>query len=281
MAEIHPLLEEVLERPDDLDARLVYADWLSEAGDPRGEFIRLQIAGEPEAEMLLREHRDEWTRFLRPAVTAGNYRFINGFVERISLAGMYLDRLPGFFEHAPLREIRLRDLPHFVAQLAGMQNYTRRLAALDLKQANLRGGSFASLLKGRWDSLQRISVSGNAIGQVGIDALVSADLPALRRLNLQSTGISDFSLGVLRQWPALSQIIELSLGGNLISDTSLAHFCAALTSLRGLELPEIGPRTLAALLTSDLNLDVLAVPRTINRAEFNVLQERFGRVVVD
>jgi uncharacterized protein (TIGR02996 family) len=38
----HELLRAVLAAPDDDAPRLVYADWLSERGDPRGEFIQTQ-----------------------------------------------------------------------------------------------------------------------------------------------------------------------------------------------------------------------------------------------
>ena len=37
-----PLLRAVMERPQDQVARLVYADWLEERGDPRAEFLRLE-----------------------------------------------------------------------------------------------------------------------------------------------------------------------------------------------------------------------------------------------
>src|SRR5439155_16650690 len=36
-------LQAVLDAPDDDAPRLMYADWLTERGDPLGEFIRLQI----------------------------------------------------------------------------------------------------------------------------------------------------------------------------------------------------------------------------------------------
>ena len=38
------LLQMILEEPDDDAPRLVYADWLEEHGDPRGEFIQVQCA---------------------------------------------------------------------------------------------------------------------------------------------------------------------------------------------------------------------------------------------
>lgn len=39
-----PFLESILESPDDIDQYLVYADWLLECGDPRGQFILSQLA---------------------------------------------------------------------------------------------------------------------------------------------------------------------------------------------------------------------------------------------
>jgi uncharacterized protein (TIGR02996 family) len=65
--------------PDDLGAHMAYADWLTEHGDPRGEFIQVQLALEDpkrsarERERLrrreqeLREaHEREWLGGLAP-----------------------------------------------------------------------------------------------------------------------------------------------------------------------------------------------------------------------
>ncbi|HJZ60212.1 MAG TPA: TIGR02996 domain-containing protein [Gemmataceae bacterium] len=60
-----PFLAAICATPDDDTARLVYADWLDEHGDPdRAEFIRLQIA-EPERQTdrmtaLWRENGADW-----------------------------------------------------------------------------------------------------------------------------------------------------------------------------------------------------------------------------
>ncbi len=42
----HEFLKAIVEAPDDVAPRLVYADWLDEIGDPRGEFIRVQCERE-------------------------------------------------------------------------------------------------------------------------------------------------------------------------------------------------------------------------------------------
>src|SRR5438874_1642322 len=36
-------LQAIIESPDDDDHRLIFADWLEERDDPRGEFIRVQV----------------------------------------------------------------------------------------------------------------------------------------------------------------------------------------------------------------------------------------------
>jgi uncharacterized protein (TIGR02996 family) len=74
-------LQAIRERPHDEAIRLVFADWLEEAGDPRAEFLRVdaQLArshqGDPEyAELLLRwrDLRDglpsEWQRLFSRSV---------------------------------------------------------------------------------------------------------------------------------------------------------------------------------------------------------------------
>jgi uncharacterized protein (TIGR02996 family) len=50
MSREEDFLQAILENPDDDVPRLIFADWLEEQGDPRGEFIRLQceLAGLPE-----------------------------------------------------------------------------------------------------------------------------------------------------------------------------------------------------------------------------------------
>ena len=75
MTERLAFLRAIRAHPDDDTARLVFADWLDERGDPLGEFIRVQIELEPiryridnpraielhrREEELLRAHGDDW-----------------------------------------------------------------------------------------------------------------------------------------------------------------------------------------------------------------------------
>lgn len=99
MATDAEFIETIRERPDDDVPRLIYADWLDEHDDPKGEFIRVQIqlAGmtrddparwdlELRQHRLLHRHGWEWIykpfdphpRYFRPG-------FVRGFVEAAAM----------------------------------------------------------------------------------------------------------------------------------------------------------------------------------------------------
>jgi uncharacterized protein (TIGR02996 family) len=44
MSDDSAFIRAILANPDDAELRLIYADWLEERGDPRGEFLRLEAA---------------------------------------------------------------------------------------------------------------------------------------------------------------------------------------------------------------------------------------------
>ena len=97
-------LQDILANPDDDTPRLIYADWLEERGDPRGEFIRVQCrlarmsAGdqrrpplEQQERELLTRHQDEWLGSLRPLLAGWSFR--RGFLDMVAVpASLYLQR---------------------------------------------------------------------------------------------------------------------------------------------------------------------------------------------
>jgi uncharacterized protein (TIGR02996 family) len=96
--------------PDDLASHMAYADWLSERGDPRGEFIQVQLAledpGKPAAERqrlqerekaLLRGHARIWLGELAPYLLQSKkrrgerdvvckYQFARGWLDTLEAA---------------------------------------------------------------------------------------------------------------------------------------------------------------------------------------------------
>lgn len=77
------LLAAVYAKPADDAPRQVYADFLMERGDPRGEFISLQLSGsDPKKEKaLLKEHGKKWLGGIAPVVGA-SFEFRRGFLSK-------------------------------------------------------------------------------------------------------------------------------------------------------------------------------------------------------
>src|SRR5262245_38736778 len=118
MTDHEAFLRGILQHPDDDAPRQVYADWLEERGDPRGEFIRVQCelarlppddprwdALEQREFDLLRAHETEWTKDIKSIVS--EWQFHRGFVDTVSMgARMFVDHAAKLFGRAPVRTIR-------------------------------------------------------------------------------------------------------------------------------------------------------------------------------
>src|SRR5207245_10870265 len=87
MSQDEGFLRAIIEEPGDVGLRLIYADWLEERGDPRGEFIRVQCQLEEVEEddprlaelqarqrELLAAHEGEWLGELDGRVWAASCR---------------------------------------------------------------------------------------------------------------------------------------------------------------------------------------------------------------
>jgi uncharacterized protein (TIGR02996 family) len=156
------LLAAIYERPFEDGSRLVYADWLLERGDPRGEFITLQFkrraGGLTEAEgkreaALLKKHGRQWLGALAPVCSFGKgyarTTFERGFLCRADIilsVGKKLEplwrasewrtveALDGswpleLLEKAPLTALRGIDRPLTVETLTALQRGRLKLGA--------------------------------------------------------------------------------------------------------------------------------------------------------
>jgi uncharacterized protein (TIGR02996 family) len=273
---IELLLKAILDDPYDIHCRLVYADALQDRGDPRGEFIVHHIAGRDEAKALLKKHGKEWIAFLRPAVSRAGLRFVNGFIERLTLKVAHLDMLPGFLDREPIHEVRFRDLGTEAPRLAALPTCTSRITWLDLKQGHVSGKGFASLMEGRWDRLWRIWAPSNALGDGGVQALIDASLPGLRSLNLHGAHLQDRTLARLAAWPGLARLEELNLRGNDLSDDAIAGLLSGAPALRWVGLPSVGPATLTVLAATPART-VVSLVVTQAGGTLLALKELFGK----
>ncbi len=116
-------LQAILEAPDDDTPRLIYADWLEDQGDPRGELIRLEAqlarlaADDPSRPALERRERrlfaEEAPHLTRsPRDQAATFAFCRRFMRGDGVpAAAYLAHR-AVFRAAPLRAIHV-DLTDF------------------------------------------------------------------------------------------------------------------------------------------------------------------------
>lgn len=83
------LLQAIYDHPADDERRLVYADWLSEQGDPRGEFIMLQFErhkgtlssrGAARERALFQKHYRGWLGGVASRIRRDGVRFERGFL---------------------------------------------------------------------------------------------------------------------------------------------------------------------------------------------------------
>lgn len=134
-------LRDILADPADDAPRMAYADWLAERGDPRGEFVAVQLRlaaleGDGAGRMLsvaadldyvplkwrereLREkHSAEWVvrdiPFIMDVVGLDVFRYRRGFVDRVELTlAAFEAHAAALFAAAPIEGVRLADRrPH-------------------------------------------------------------------------------------------------------------------------------------------------------------------------
>ena len=104
---VDKLFAEVYAHPESDDARSVLADALQAAGDPRGDFIALQLAATEEslqkADALLQAHAKDWVGELRTVIYRGQFK--RGFLTRLELDGAWRTNAKGWDAVARSREL--------------------------------------------------------------------------------------------------------------------------------------------------------------------------------
>ncbi len=250
-------LQGIIADPDDDGPRLVYADWLEERGDPRGEFIRAQYTlaqpgvKDPDRveewcqreEQLLKEHRAEW---LRPFKGLGKgCTFRRGFVEEVTLpARSFLRKAARLAELTPLRVVHLTKADGCGAAVAALPVVAR------LTQLDLQGGGWlmdedaiplaesphvAGLT--RLAFTNSVADDGTMIGDEGVAALAASKyLRRLQALGLKGNDIGDQGLVALAGSPCLTRLRDLDLsnvgpefGRNAVTESGVRALAASAT----------------------------------------------------
>jgi uncharacterized protein (TIGR02996 family) len=122
VADLAALLSAIYERPDDDALRSVYADALQDAGDPRGEFIALQLKGvsNGRTKQLASRWAQVWLGELAPIVITSDWK--RGFADAVVVDIFKKDllaRLANRREWTTIRTIELGGTPTSGVRMLG------------------------------------------------------------------------------------------------------------------------------------------------------------------
>lgn len=228
MSDESAFLKRIVAEPSADGPRLVYADWLDDRGDPRGEFIRLQCAlarlpiDDPAREGLTRRekqltarHARDWAAGLAGKATRCTFR--RGFVDAITLtARQFLEHGEPLLAGGPVRVVRLTDVRDAIDELACCTTLAR-VAEIDLSGNDLGDDAIDRLIAaGAVNGARAILMGANALTDRTVARLAVAALPRLSRL--------DLSYNHVREPGALAQrttLIDLDLGYNEITEPGI------------------------------------------------------------
>jgi formylglycine-generating enzyme len=190
--------------PDDRAARLIFADWLDDHDDPRGEFLRLQAelavwVPDHQRRSLLRQRERDWLERHGPARLLGQllgvcsaWAYENG-TGRVTLdAARFLNprfarRGVEFLRHAWVRTVRLEGVRGRLGDVAANPALAA-VTALDLSGQELTDAHFVPLLASPYLSgLRELDLANNALTDDALRALAASPLAErLTRLNLRN-----------------------------------------------------------------------------------------------
>lgn len=250
-------IDAMRETPDDAGLRLVYADWLDDAGDSRGELVRLQCEldktplNHPQRNMLhqaIRElcldYQSDWLAPLKRRVLGWQKaRFQFGLVENIAMSPA------AFLKHAEAG--LFEEMPHLVGVcLEGKEQpieealaspYMARLKSLKLFVSGSHDTGKPIECLGSLPTVRNLTsldLSNCHYGDKVIAGLLrSRNLLKLRRLNLQNNFLTPRIAGVLRDSPCLPQLEMLALGTrwpsgrNSLGDVGVREFLTSVPPL--------------------------------------------------
>lgn len=239
------LLAAVLAAPDDTAPRLVYADWLTEHGDPYGEFITISCElnrplwsnrtipngegriGEMGArqQALLKKHGKEWLEPVRPYLRTWVWE--RGFLEKLYVNASFFAGSRTMFEHHPVRTLCFEGLK------AGDLEKFREIELGNLRELDLTGAPFTeknigALLGPQFSRIQRLNFHGARLLKNGlVDLAEKSQLHALEHLSITSCQVDEEGLRALAASKALPKLKTIR-ASSFLADVASADTLAAL-----------------------------------------------------
>ncbi len=206
----------ILEDPENIPLRLVFADWLEEHGQPdRAEFIRIQCEPSQSVDAvrrqdeLLRRWEDEWREPYDDL--PGRLVFRCGMPEGIDIdTDSFLRNAQELFERLPLLHVQLRNVSR------GLDAFLRSEWPSGLRSLSLRGEQLSIEEVGQLvhapslENLIELDLSGTVLCAKRVGALAqTSSLTGLDKLILEDTRLRAASLKKLVQSPVFRQLSQI------------------------------------------------------------------------
>lgn len=224
-------VQEIRANPDDDTPRLIYADYLEEQGDPRGEFVRVQVEltslpqGHPEKGGLMRReqelldaHAEDWLEPIRSLGVDGVSRacFHGGLIEKARMTtAAFTDNGAELCEIEPaLHRIQLREAVQSLDQLASL-SLPNQVRELDLTANRLGLAEIEYLISAPWtQQIESLILAFNQLGDAGVVQLIAGTWPRLRSLNLDANQITAAGHESLKRSELAGRLDAVSLKAN-------------------------------------------------------------------
>lgn len=225
--EEYSFLNQIRLQPEDITARLIYADWLEENEDPRSELIRLQcekfelLPADPDLHTLksrerelLDLHADSW---LEPLGQLGNpfITFDRGLLSNVVVdAEWFVKNSKALFELLPsVSKVRLRNVRSMINAVAKLD--CSHLAELDFSGNLLRHEEIVLLgQNGLFARLESLNLDMNRLSNLNCFTRESRRLPNGMQApigELKSLDVDSNCVSTRRGQPAISDDLTTSL----------------------------------------------------------------------
>lgn len=217
------LLAAILAAPDDDEPRLVYADYLQETGDPRGEFIVVQCKVarcEREGRTLTAEYRalserarellqQQWATFTKSPARGLGVTWKRGLVDGVSAEDLaHLEEHRDFVAACPVEQLRIKQLG-----LADLRTLAAAPFAARLRSIVIGGGDTIAVDAPFALAAARASGSEDAVLWDGKNGVAhDAILPAIEGMHLWPASADKLD-NVRRSDPP--RLRDLECGGTL------------------------------------------------------------------
>ncbi len=219
--DIESFIAEIIANPDDDAARLIFADYLEEQGDPRAEMIRLQFEmadlsrWDPKRPKLRKRELallKEYGGFGKTPIGVRPLGSRGGFLDAVEVTVARFLRLhEQIFAQAPIREILLRSKSTRFGKLATCESMNR---------------------------VRRLTLKGTQATDIQlVELLQSPSVAKLRGLEIRQTGHGHRLAEGIATSPNLAGLRELRLNG---LPSSMVQLLADSSTIQGLEHLSVG-----------------------------------------